>query len=73
MFGTFLPTSTAVVSRCCQKRPTRTPSRLPVLRLHLTYAEYGRVTAGARTRALRSHNPTTLVSGRCQALQNRLI
>ena len=39
----------SVVSRCCQKRPTRTPSRLPILRLHLTYAVYGRVADGART------------------------
>jgi hypothetical protein len=31
-----------------------------------------RVTDGARTRALRSHNPTSPVSGRCQTLQNRL-
>jgi hypothetical protein len=49
MFGIFLPTAPAVVSRCCQKCPTRTPSRLPILRLQLTYAVYGRVADGART------------------------
>jgi hypothetical protein len=32
-----------------------------------------KVTDGARTRALRSHNPPTPVSGRCRMLQNRLI
>ena len=31
-----------------------------------------RVTDGARTRDLRSHNPTTPVSGCCCMLQNRL-
>src|SRR5215208_3450305 len=39
--------------------------------LHLE--EFRRVTDGTRTRALRSHNPLSSVSGRCQMLQNRLI
>src|SRR5918998_6977844 len=35
----------------------RTPSHTSNLRIHLTYAESERVTDGARTRDLRSHNP----------------
>src|SRR5215210_2006888 len=38
--------------------------------LHLE--EFRRVTDGTRTRALRSHNPLTPVSGCCRKLQNRL-
>jgi len=44
-----------------------------VPRIRLTYAESMRVTDGTRTRALRSHNPLTPVSGRCRMLHNRLI
>ena len=41
--------------------------------VRFTYAGSGRVTDGARTRDLRSHNPPTPVSKRCCMLQNRLI
>jgi hypothetical protein len=56
----------------CQKTPVaeQEPSSLPSF--PLTYAELKRVTDGARTRDLRSHNPPTSVSGRCRTLQNRL-
>src|SRR5215211_432470 len=37
------------------------------------YPANHRVTDGTRTRALRSHNPPTSVSGRCSMLQNQLI
>jgi len=37
------------------------------------HAQRQRVTDGARTCSLRSHNSTTSVSGRCRGLQNRLI
>lgn len=35
--------------------------------------EFRKVTDGARTRVLRSHNPTTTVSKHCRTLQNRLV
>ena len=38
-----------------------------------TYAQCGRVTDGARTRDLVSHNPRTYVAKSCRVLQNRLI
>jgi len=53
--------------------PLAAPEISPYPRFGLTYAEYERVTEGTRTRALRSHNPPTSVSGRCRMLQNRLI
>jgi hypothetical protein len=49
--------SSAVVSKWCQKPPTRTPHYVPILRIWLTYGKSERVTDGARTRDLRSHNP----------------
>src|SRR5215207_9454270 len=45
----------------------------PILRFTFTYAESSRVTDGARTRALRSHNPSTSVAKGCCGLQNRLV
>ncbi len=57
----------------CHKRPTRTLGRVPILRFYLTYAESKRVTDGARTRVLRSHNPPSPVSRCCHTFQNRLI
>jgi hypothetical protein len=51
----------AVVSEWCQKRQTRPPPRASIPCIWLTYAESKRVTDGARTRDLRSHNPMSSV------------
>src|SRR5215208_6542435 len=47
----------AVVSKWCQMPTRQTPKRTPLPHIWLTYAGYGRVTDGTRTRDLRSHNP----------------
>src|SRR5215204_2313735 len=47
----------SVVSKWCQKAPALAPRHFPLLHFRLIYAEYARVTDGARTRDLRSHNP----------------
>ena len=47
----------AVVSKWCQITSRQTPTDFSLPRIRLTYAEYERVTDGARTRDLRSHNP----------------
>jgi hypothetical protein len=49
--------------------PMRTPKHILLPHISLIYAECRRVTDGTRTRALRSHNPPTLGSGRCPKLQ----
>jgi aryl-alcohol dehydrogenase-like predicted oxidoreductase len=41
----------------CQDALTPTTRHVPTPRIQHTYAEYERVTDGARTRDLRSHNP----------------
>jgi hypothetical protein len=62
----------AVVPKWCQKHLAQTPEHPLLPRIWHTYAESERVTDGTRTRALRSHNPTTSVATGCRALQNRL-
>jgi PAS domain-containing protein len=47
--------------------PSRSFPQIP-----LSYANSERVTDGARTRALRSHNPLSSVSPSCPRLQNQL-
>jgi hypothetical protein len=47
----------AVVSKWCQMPPRQAPTTIPTSCILHTYAEYGRVTDGTRTRDLRSHNP----------------
>src|SRR5215216_1348378 len=47
----------AVVSKWCQTTVRRPPNPTLFPRIRRTYAVYGRVTDGARTRDLRSHNP----------------
>src|SRR5215208_3323048 len=44
-------------SNCRQNRVGQRPNRPRLRGIRLTYAESKRVTGGARTRALRSHNP----------------
>ena len=45
------------------KHPTRTPICAPFPRIRLTYAVYGRVTDGTRTRDLRSYHLSRGVAG----------
>src|SRR5215204_1729678 len=59
-------------SNCRQNRVGQRRNRPRRRGIRLTYAVLSRVTDGTRTRALRSHNPLTFVSGRCSMLQNRL-
>ena len=52
--------------RCCQSASTPAIQQTYIPTIRLTYAECRRVTDGARTRDLRSHNPTTSVSTCCR-------
>jgi hypothetical protein len=72
---TFLriPNSGLTSPEWCQSTSTPAIRHDPILQIHLTYAEQMRVTDGARTRALRSHNPLSSVSRRRHMLHKQLI
>ena len=55
----------------CQLAFVSAVRQYATLLIRLTYAKYENVTNRTRTRALRSQNPTSPVSGRCRVLQNR--
>ena len=56
-FSDEVPLPIAVVPEWCQKHLAQTPEHSLLPRIWHTYAESERVTDGARTRDLRSHNP----------------
>src|SRR5215204_309560 len=62
-----------VVYEWCKQVRANAPHYSPLSRILHSYAGFSWVTDGARTRALRSHNPMSSVSERCRVLQNRLI